>query len=134
MIRPFENLDLRRLKPNEFSEPYDMDFIFGDPETIKFSQVDDKSEVLCIMASKRYWQDNWLGFFLISQNYRPSYAKELKKFFHQGLIDMGAKRIQTDSVACPLLDKWHRFLNFELEGTRRKMIHGKDYNLWGMVR
>lgn len=126
--------DVRRLKPNEFSEVYDTDFVLGDPDAIKFTQVDDKSNVLCIMASKRYWEDCWLGFFLISADYRPSYARELKRFFQQGLVDMRVQRIQTDSVSCPLLDKWHKYLGFELEGIRRKMLNNKDFGSWAIVR
>ena len=133
MIRPFESTDIRRLKPNEFSEPYDIDFILDDPESIKFTQVDNDSNVVCIICAKRYWGDNYMAFFLIAQEYPPKLARELKKAVHDFIKDCGVKRIQTDSVDCDLLNRWHSFLQFKSEGVRKKMIFDRDYISWAWV-
>lgn len=133
MIRPFESIDARRLKPNEFSEPYDVGFILGDPEAIRFTQVDEDSNVVCIIVAKKYWADNYLAFFLIAKDYPPRLAKELKKAIHGFIKDCGVQRIQTDSIDCDLLNRWHSFLEFQCEGIRKKMLHGKDFRSWAWV-
>ena len=134
MIRPFESMDTRRLKPNEFSEPYDIDFIISDPDAVRFTQVDDQSNVQCIIVSRKYWRDNYVSFFLIAKDYPPRLARELKKAVHDFINDCGVKRIQTDSISCPMLDRWHQFLSFECEGLRRKMLNNKDFKSWAWVK
>lgn len=132
MIRPFESMDIRRLKPNEFSEPYDIDFILSDPEAVRFTQVDG-SDVACIIIAKKYWQDNYVAFFLIAKDYPPRLARELKRAVHDFIKDCNVQRIQTDSIACPLLDKWHEFIGLKCEGLREKMLQNKDFKSWAWV-
>lgn len=133
MIRQFEMMDVRRLKPNEFSKPKDVMFVFDDDSFYKNTMEDDNGRVLCIIGFKRYWQNNFVGFFLLSEEIEPIHARELKRFIDNAMIDMEADRLQTDSVSCLTLDKWHRFLKFELEGVRKKMLYGKDYKLWARM-
>ena len=64
----------------------------------------------------------------------PIYARELKTFVHEAVIDLRAERVQTESVDTPALNKWHEFLGFALEGKREKMIFDNDYNQWGYLK
>lgn len=133
MIRLFRKLDLRRIKLNDFSSIDDMRFVFDDDSFYKHTlEVDGK--VLAVIGFKRYWGDNWLAFFLISTEMKALHARPLKNFLNNAIIDFGAKRLQTDSVDCPELNKWHKFLGFTLEGTRKKMIHDKDFNMWSILK
>lgn len=134
MIRPFEKIDARRIKSNEFSRPNDMDFVFDDPDFCKFTLVDDDSNVLAIICFRAYWEKNYLAFFLISEEIQPIYARALKNFIYDAIYDLQAERVQTDSVDCDLLNKWHMFLGFTHEGNRAKMLYGKDYNSWGLLK
>lgn len=135
MIRLFENRDGRRLiKPNEFSDIGDMDFVFSDPDFYKHTLVGDDSGVYAIICFKRYWGNCFVAFFLVSEDLKPRHSVELKRFVHQAVIDLQADRVQTDSVACDVLDKWHEFLGFTFEGTREKMLFNKDYNMWGFLK
>jgi hypothetical protein len=134
MIRHFEGLDPRRLKPNEHSETLDMGYVFADPAYVKFTQVGNDNDIVCIIVFQRYWENNYQAFFLLSRDYPVVMAKELKVFVDNAILDLGANRVQTDSVATPALDKWHEFLGFTCEGTREKMIFDKDYRCWARLR
>lgn len=133
MIRPFNKLDARRIKPNGFSGTGDMSFVFDDPTFFKQTLEDENGAVVCIMCFKSYWENNYVGFFLIGLDIQPVHARVLKRFMENVILDFNMERLQTDSVDCELLNRWHKFLGFELEGKRRKMIMGKDFNMWAIV-
>jgi hypothetical protein len=134
MIRHFERVDLRRIKTNQFSRFSDFRFIFDDEDTYKHTLVDDNGNVQAIICFKLYWRKNAVAFFLISDEMNPIYARELKKFIYQAMRDFDGDRIQTDSVDCPELNRWHKFLGFTLEGKREKMIYDQDYNMWALLK
>lgn len=134
MIRNFEMIDPRRLKANQFSKPGDMSFVFNDPAFIKQTLVGENGDVYAIICFRAYWRKNFISFFLISEDMPIIYARELRKFLHNAILDFEADRVQTDSVACEKLDKWHKFLGFTFEGKREKMVFDKDYHLWGMLK
>lgn len=134
MIRPFERVDARRIKPNQFSDCKDMWFVFDDPEFYKFSLVGNEADVFAIICFRKYWGNNYLAFFLIDENMPMIHARELKRFIYEAASDLGAERVQTDSVDCELLTKWHEFLGFKHEGKREKMIYNQDYSMWAILR
>lgn len=134
MIRPFEKLDARRIKLNDFCKDRDMNNVFEDPEFYKFTLVDDKSDVLCIMAFKRYWGDCWMTCSLMSENIKPSHARELKRFLHTVINDFGMQRMQTHDLDCSFLNRWHEWLGFKLEGVMKKMVFNRDYCAWAVVK
>lgn len=133
MIRPFERHDVRRLKANEYSLPVDVVDVFSDPMYYKQTLVGDDSAVYCIIVFWPYWGNNWMAFFLVSQDIKPIHLRELKLFIEQAAEDLGAKRIQTESEDVDMINRMHEFLGFENEGTRKKMIMDKDYNMWGRL-
>lgn len=134
MIRAFEKLDARRLKANGFSGFENMDYVFNDPTFYKQTLEDEVTgAVLCIIVFKRYWGNNFVGFFLMGQEIEPLHARQLKRFVENVIIDFEMERLQTDSFDCELLNRWHKFLGFELEGKRKKMMMGKDFNSWAIV-
>lgn len=134
MIRPYQMMDSRRLKANENSGVGDMGWVFTDPEFQRHTMEDDEGRVLCIICFKKYWQDNYLAFLLISKEMTAIYARKLKRWIFDVMMDFGMKRVQTDSVDCPVINRWHDFLGFTLEGTRAKMLFDKDYKMWAFVK
>lgn len=133
MIREFRRIDLRRLKGNEFSGKNDIGYIF-DPEFYKHTLVDRNDEVKAIIFARPYWKKNFIASFLISENINLGDVRELKKFLYQAIEDIGVERIQTDSIDCPVINRWHTFLGFTLEGKREKMAYDKDFNMWGLLK
>lgn len=132
MIRRFERADLRSFFPNEHSDVASVMFVFEDPYWLNFSFMVD-GVTSAIICARRYWGNNYVAFFLISRGFKARNAVKLREFLHSAHKRFGAKRIQTDSVACEKIDAWHRFMGFKLEGRREKMMHGKDYNCWAIV-
>lgn len=134
MMRPFSGIDLRRIKSNGFSNTGNLDFVFDDPDFWKSTLEDNATgEVMAIVCWKAYQGDNYLAFLLISDDIKPIHARALKKYIHQGARDFRMERIQTDSVDCEVLNRWHKFLGFDLEGIRKRMLNGKDYAMWAYM-
>ena len=134
MIRHFDRLDLRRLKPNGFTSTSNLGWIIDDPSFYKQTLEDDETgAVLCVIIFKPYADKNFVGFFLMGQDIAPIHARQLRRFVENVIIDFEMDRLQTDSIDCDLLNRWHKFLGFAFEGTRKKMMMGKDYNMWAIV-
>lgn len=131
MIRRFDIEDLRSFDPNEYSNPAEVVDALADPNVDKFSLIEN-GVTQAIMVAQRYWGNNYAGFFLISEHFRKRNAFKLREFVHSTHERFGVKRIQTESPAVPVLDAWHKFLGFTLEGTKRKMMKGMDFNCWGL--
>jgi len=131
-VRRFIKEDLRSFRPNQFSDPREVDYALDDPKFDIFTLLDG-NRTEAIICARRYWGNNYMAFFLISADFRPRNAVKLRDFVHSTHERFGVKRIQTDSQANELLDAWHRFMGFKLEGKREQMMHGKDYHCWGLV-
>jgi hypothetical protein len=135
MIREFQLIDPRRLKGNKFSKTVGLTReIFDNPTFHKNTLVGADGEVYAIICFAPYWRRNFVSMFLIAENMPILAARELRKFLHDAIIDFNADRVQTESPACPELDRWHKFLGFTFEGCKAKMALDMDYNSWAMVR
>ena len=134
MIKPFELTDLGAFLPNEYSNPDQvLDHLTSGQYGVE-SMVDDKGNVMLIMAYQNYWGNCWQGFLLVSKMFDWNAATELRKHLHAGMVANKAMRLQTESVSDDKLRKWHEFLGFTLEGTRRKMMFNRDYDQWALMR
>ncbi len=134
MIRVFQKVDARRIKGNNFSSTIGMEHVFDNPAFYKSTLVSDDSSVHAIICFTRYWENCFAAFFFISEDLKLREAVELKKFVYQAIVDFEADRVQTDSVACEKLTRWHKFLGFKSEGVRKKMIHNQDYEMWAILK
>jgi hypothetical protein len=136
MMRPFEQTDLRRIEVNEYSlSDINVDFIFNDADFYKQTLECDKTgRIMAILCFKAYWEQNYICFLLMSKHMGACHARTIKKFVHGVMADFGCNRLQTDSLDCPVINRWHEFLGFQLEGTRRKIIDDKDFNMWAILR
>lgn len=135
MIREFQIIDPRRLKGNKFSRTVGLTRdIFDNQQFHKNTLVGKDGEVYAIICFAPYWRKNFVSMFLTSENMPILAARELRKFLHDAIMDFDADRVQTESPACPELDRWHKFLGFTFEGCKAKMALDMDYNSWGMVR
>lgn len=133
MIKDFTMKDLGYFVPNEHSNPDNVLDQLCSPEFVVLSLWHD-GMVQAILVFKNYWGDCWHGFFLIAEGFPIKCAIFLKRFVHATMEKLNASRLQTDSVACDVLNKWHEWLGFELEGCKEKMMFGRDYNMWALMR
>lgn len=132
-MKPFALQDLGSFLPNEWSNPDPVLDQLTDPAFVTITMW-EKDMVAAILCFKCYWGQNWHGFFLIAQDFPAKLGRKIRAFIISTMERLGAERLQTDSVACPTLDKWHKFLGFKLEGTREKLMNGRDYNMWARMR
>ncbi len=133
MIKPFEFSDLGYFIPNEFSDPARVIDVLADPSITKYTQWHD-GMVSSILVYHEYHDRCWAGFFLVAQQPPLRAAMELKQYIEGTMERHNAIRLQTDSIACDILDKWHEYLGFKFEGCREKMMFGRDYHMWARMR
>ena len=134
MIKPFEIKHLGAFMPNEFSNP---DFVLPllvHPQFEVKSMIDETENVLAIIAYQNYWGTCWQGFLLIAQRFPFPAARTLRKLLHATMAEKGATRFQTESASATCLRAWHEYLGFKHEGTRKKMMFHRDYDLWALMR
>ena len=134
MIRNFQDTDARRLKANKFSNLKESGYLLENPEIYKNTLVGENSAVHAIIGYARYWENCFAAFFFISDDLTIKGIKELKEFIYQAADDMAATRIQTESICCPELTRWHEFLGFKSEGVRIQMAYEKDYEMWALLK
>lgn len=132
MIREFIKEDLKNFEPNIYSQYDDFIDIFDNYEYLKYSLIKE-GKVKAILCFTNYWENNWNCFLLMCKGFEFCYAKDIKKFMQYCIKKLKPQKLETDSLDCPELNRWHKFLGFKLEGTKRKHIYGKDINMWGML-
>lgn len=134
MLEPFKIEDLGRFIPNEYSNPDKVLDQLLDPNFMSVTLRHVDGMTAAILCFTNYSGECWHGFFLISKNFSATQAKVIKRYVHQTMWDMDADRLQTDSEDNAMLNEWHKFLGFTKEGTRKRMLNGKDYNMWAILR
>lgn len=134
MIKPFTITDLGSFIPNEFSDPDLVLEFLASPMCEVQTLWGDDDMVQTIMCCRPYWNNCWMGFFLIAKDFKLTAIRTLRMAIWDGMKRHNAVRLQTESVSTSELRAWHKILGFELEGVRKKMMYGRDYDCWGIVR
>jgi hypothetical protein len=137
MIRDYELGDLDKIELNEYSE---FEYITGKEafENIlkawhSFTVYNEKG-IEAILCYVEYHPGCYKAFICAGKHISMQISRQIKRFIHRMAKEMNATRLETESQDCEMLNRWHRFLGFELEGTKRKFMRGRDYNVWGMVK
>ena len=133
-IKPFKITDLGAFVPNEFSKPDEILPLFLDSQFEVQTLWGDDGLVQAIICFRNYWGKCWSCFVLIAWNFKPFNAHQLRTLISRYMDERAAVRLQTESRAVPALRKWHKFLGFEHEGIKRKMMFNNDYDCWAIVR
>lgn len=133
-IKQFTIRDLGAFIPNEFSNPDEIFPLLMDAKYQVYTLWGDDGLVRAIFCFRNYWGTCWTGFVLLSANFGATDACMLRGLIDQHMVEKGATRVQTESRATAVLRRWHRFLGFTLEGTKRKMMFNMDYDCWAIVR
>lgn len=129
MIRAYEQGDELLLKPNEFSGYGDCAYIFDDEKYVKHTLEDD-GKIYGMVVWFEYEPNRWGAWLLISVEIGMKHVKELKRFISGVIVDRKPERIVTYSLDCEVINKWHEFLGFEMDGTDTRVIEGKNFNKW----
>lgn len=136
MIRDYVDEDLDLIDLNEYSEPERVTNRESFREILKqwhsFTVYNDKG-IEAILCYIEYHPGCYKAFILAGKVISMQISRQIKRFLHRMAIEMKATRLETESQDCEMLNRWHRFLGFELEGTKRKYMRGCDYNVWSMI-
>jgi len=130
MIRDFKREDLDLIDANEFGE---LELYRTMIDLVDFKTLTKDGEIMCILGYFKYWGDNYKSFLIISKKFDYIYARTARKLLYGLFNQLGACRIETESPDIPMLNRWHKFLGYEKEGTKVKFMENKDYNVWGML-
>lgn len=132
-IKPFKIADLSLFMPNVWSNPdHVLDQLTDGAFEVQTLWHD--GEPMMILVFRNYWGRNWHGFFLVSKYFPPKLAIDVREHIRDTMIEKDAKRLSTHSVACKVLDDWHKFMGFKWEGCHEQMINDQDYNSWALMR
>lgn len=133
MIREYQDGDINGMELNGLTLGINKDeFIALLPQLNAVSVVSNNS-VKVIIAFYEYDEKCYYGFILASKEMSISDGKEVKRYIDNKMKELKALRLETTSLDNDILNKWHLFLGFELEGTKRKYFNGKDYKMWGRL-
>lgn len=66
-------------------------------------------------------------------NYKTSSARTIKNWLYHVADCLKLERIETRSLDNEYLNRWHKWVGFDLEGKSKKWCYGLNYNLWGIV-
>ena len=131
-ITPFKIDDLGAFMPNEFSNP---DEVFPMLMGMEVQTMwGDDGLVQAFLCVKNYWGRCWVGFILVSENFDRDNVLRLRALIEHSMTQRNAQRLETTSQSCERLTKWHKLLGFTHEGTKRKMMFDRDYDMWAIVR
>lgn len=133
MIRQFEEKDLEFIDVNEFSDiGIYRNLILSD--FMQKATLVDGEKVLCVICYMQYADYRYKAFFIMSKDFTAKYARELKKFVYFTAKELKAKRVETESLDCELINRWHRFLGMTLEGKKTRFLDDEtDFNLWSIL-
>lgn len=130
MIRKYEQGDFSGMVSNGLTNSENL-----SEEAIKmyesYTLFDDGVKI--IISYFEYAKDCYTCFLVVSNELKISHIKELKRFISSVTKSLEMKRLETLSLQCKILTRWHRFIGFELEGTKRNYINGKNFDMWGMI-
>ena len=126
--------DLNGVEFNEFCEPDMMEKILNlrGVGMRRLTQISD-DQVKSVSLYMEYAPRCWIVSIAMTKDFKMKDAKELRRHLYDGMLIHDAERVQTDSQDDETLNRWHKFLGFTLEGTRKKFMNGLDYNMWGIT-
>ena len=121
-----------------------------DPDVKEFTQY-----VCMYDFIVKYWEGKYtitengeiIGIFLYNSIFDGVYhvsmifsskATKMQKARSGKMLDFfcdvhNAKRLETESFVSEENRKWHRYIGFDLEGTKRNVFLGNDIDIWGKL-
>lgn len=133
MIREFKTEDLDSIEVNNFGDEDLINKLKPILNVFQAWTLEDKGIVKAILFYRSYANHNYEGFVVASIFMSAFDGQELKEFIYKLINRLEIKRIETLSLDCEELNKWHRFLGFKCEGIKRKFLKNKDYKMWAIL-
>ena len=121
------------LEPNRFSSFHPYRQLIGSDLVSGVSMVNEEGVVKAIPFWFEYSPSKYSCFILMAEDFEPRDAVVVKAFVKETFLSYNMSRLETLSVDCELLNRWHKFIGFEHEGTKRNYVGDTDYNMWSIV-
>lgn len=131
MIRDYIQGDIDKIKANQYALIDNIKAFIDSPNMHKV--VLEDGEIKAIVCFFEYHPTCWEGFFVICDDMGLNDIKHLKVLLNQLIMKFKPSRLQTTSEDCPIINKWMKFMGFELEGTRKKYMYDKDFKMWSII-
>lgn len=138
MIREYKPEDFNNINANDFyiegfvGEEKFKELLTND-NVYTYSQVKGE-KVLCIIIFFCIGHGIYQSGLIFSKNYLSIYVKEFKKFLYDSIKSYNIRRLETESIDCDVLNRWHKFLGFSCDGLKEDYINNKDYRLWSILQ
>jgi len=126
MIRDFDKRDLDGFKPNEFSNPADISFVFDDDAWWLYTL--ENNGIKAIICFREGDDKEWGIFALISELFTARDSVEMRAFIKRAEAALKPKKVWTISLPIPSTDRWHKWLGFTFD--KVKEFNGINYNMW----
>jgi len=134
MIRDYIKGDLERIKENKHSRmEIKSDKFIKDFEQRENYTLYRDDEIMMIFSYKQYAPKRYTVYMVLSKYFDVVDLREAKKLWDKGVSILEPIRIETISEDDEQNNKFHRFIGFEKEGTKRNYLDGKDYIVWGIL-
>lgn len=138
MIRKFKKEDIYNIELNEFNSIKEMGFSIEDYSDsillLDSYTLIHNGKIQCILSMSRLFKNIYVSGMLFSKDFDLFCAREIKRFIIDTIIpEFNITRLETESVDCDELNRWHKFLGFTSEGVKRKYFNDKDYRIWSIV-
>lgn len=100
----------------------------------KFTICGEDDTPVAVVAWFCYASQKATAAIIASDSFNGSAAAFLKEVIPQKMVELDVNRIETESIDCEELNKYHEFLGFTKEGVKRHYIGRKDYVMWSILQ
>lgn len=134
MIREFISSDIEDIAHNAYSDKELFEKIRPVLGQYEASTVVRDGVIRAILFYRNYAETNY-ECFLIGSTFLSAYdSQEIREFIRGMMERRNIRRVETLSLNDDELNRWHKFLGFSIEGTKRRFLNGQDYNFWAILR
>jgi len=133
MMREFVEDDLQKIELKDFGEGDLLSKMLPVIRMYEGTTLEEKGAVKAILFYRAYAEGHYEGFLVCAVGMTAFDGQKVKEFIYELKNGLGIKRIETLSIDSEELNRWHKFLGFVCEGTKKRFLKGKDYNMWALL-
>jgi len=133
MIREFALDDLDKIKLNDFGDSNLVNKFKPILSMYEGWTLEKEGVIKAILFYRNYAEKNYEGFLVCSVFMNAFDGQQIKDFIYQLIKRLEIKRIETLSLDCEEINRWHQFLGFVCEGTKINFLKGKNYRMWAII-
>jgi len=135
MIREFIDKDLFEIEVNNsFGEGDLMEKLKPVIAMYEGWTFENHGAVKAILFYRAYAPQHYEGFLVCSVYMSAFDGQEIREYIRKLADKLDIRRIETLSLDCDELNRWHRFLGFVCEGTKCRFLNGRNYRMWAILR